>query len=878
MKIYKLMTLVFLINSMWAMEAPLNQKNAISQQLKNELVALLKTELSKSPADISRKSDFKLQQIVVACQVVLSNKVEVNNIAKTLKLTEKQVITALNRLLQRAQHYLDVSAKKKNQPLSAPVSKPIESVTPKKQLPVTILEQKPAHKISLWEAVNEGDLAAVEWHLANGTNVNSRSPGGESALALAAQRGDQAMVTRLIKAGADLNLRNINGHSALSFAMFQNRTPIVKELIAAGADVNSADHRGMTPLMEAAMHDNEQMVEYLMSVGANVYARDKYGQTASDLAQGSKYRQIRQLLDSQTSTNYFKKVDPKNKFIEKNGKKSPVLSLWQAAAQGDREIVNWHLNNGMDINAEDENLENALSLTFKNAHIPLMLELLQKGAKNPGETAQEIEPEENTRAVDIWEAAENGDIASGIWFINNGISKNAKNERGETPLIVAAHYDQTKVIEELISIKALLDEQDAQGNTALMRALEEKNIASAELLIDAGANLSSKNKEGHTALFIAASRGLDQIVSELLVIGANPNEKDEDNYTVLMLASYLYYRNANIIPSLIAAGADVNAQDDDGVTALMVAASRKSPKAVKQLLEAGARIDLQDVTGKTALDYAIASKHEETIKILTYATKLDKTKKALTLLPKSYDSPLKLPAREKVLGSTLPIAPIAEKKEKEVVLSAIKIPEPAAPTPPAAEKLRIIKIKKIEPVPASKVDNKEKDALLLKAVKKGKLSIIEQLIKQGADINAQNDKGETPLLTASRWGQTGIVKILLKLGANPNIAEESGLVPLQSAVMAGHIEIAKMLIDAGANVNAQDTMRKRTPINWVVRMTVGAVKKIAAQIPIDKSVLLLNLLLSNGANSAIPDYKNITPLTWARKMNFMPLVKILEKK
>ena len=48
---------------------------------------------------------------------------------------------------------------------------------------------------------------------------------------------------------------------------------------------------------------------------------------------------------------------------------------------------------------------------------------------------------------------------------------------------------------------------------------------------------------------------------------------------------------------------------------------------------------------------------------------------------------------------------------------------------------------------------------------------------------------------------------------------------------------------------------KRTPFNWLVRMTVGAPKKIAAQVTVERSVELLNLLLSRGADPSIGDKK-----------------------
>lgn len=167
----------------------------------------------------------------------------------------------------------------------------------------------------------------------------------------------------------------------------------------------------------------------------------------------------------------------------------------------------------------------------------------------------------------------------------------------------------------------------------------------------------------------------------------------------------------------------------------------------------------------------------------------------------------------------------------------------------------------------------------MKAAKKGDREKIIQLLKAHADINARNKKGFTALALASRKGDLGIVQLLLRAGAEVNTADsESGITPLESAVMGGHVEIAKALLDAGANVNARDTYRGRTPLHWVVRMTEGSVKKIAAQIPVKKSMQLLELLLARGADRTLVDNEGKTALQWAKFMKHNQLVQILSQK
>ncbi len=48
----------------------------------------------------------------------------------------------------------------------------------------------------------------------------------------------------------------------------------------------------------------------------------------------------------------------------------------------------------------------------------------------------------------------------------------------------------------------------------------------------------------------------------------------------------------------------------------------------------------------------------------------------------------------------------------------------------------------------------------------GQEECITTLAKLGANLEAENDSGETPLIRASRWGHTDAVTALLKAGAS----------------------------------------------------------------------------------------------------------------
>ena len=87
------------------------------------------------------------------------------------------------------------------------------------------------------------------------------------------------------------------------------------------------------------------------------------------------------------------------------------------------------------------------------------------------------------------------------------------------------------------------------------------------------------------------------------------------------------------------------------------------------------------------------------------------------------------------------------------------------------------------------------------ACEKNDAKTVALLITAGADVNKDDEDGETPLVVASRLGHTETVKLLIEKGADVNKADEDGSTPLHLAVYPGRTEIVKLLIAAGADVN-----------------------------------------------------------------------------
>ena len=86
---------------------------------------------------------------------------------------------------------------------------------------------------------------------------------------------------------------------------------------------------------------------------------------------------------------------------------------------------------------------------------------------------------------------------------------------------------------------------------------------------------------------------------------------------------------------------------------------------------------------------------------------------------------------------------------------------------------------------------------LLKSVRAGEPDrSVNELLAAGADVNYQNNEGQTALMIASLLGHTELVKELLASNADPNIPDNDGNVALTFA--EGNPKIVELLLEAGA--------------------------------------------------------------------------------
>lgn len=167
---------------------------------------------------------------------------------------------------------------------------------------------------------------------------------------------------------------------------------------------------------------------------------------------------------------------------------------------------------------------------------------------------------------------------------------------------------------------------------------------------------------------------------------------------------------------------------------------------------------------------------------------------------------------------------------------------------------------------------------------------VNELIKQGADINATANNGWRPIHAAAAcfvnnhhkenrikdYNKYQVFKTLLDAKPKVNVTTTDGLTPLHVAVMNAYtgwrqdpqlpLKRINDLVDAGCDVNAQDN-QGRTPLHWAALQGYF----LFTGLPEVKPDVIQTLIKAN-ANINATDFSGKTPLHYASEMGYNEIV------
>ncbi|MBT3207333.1 MAG: hypothetical protein HN704_07065 [Bacteroidetes bacterium] len=131
----------------------------------------------------------------------------------------------------------------------------------------------------LLEYAYEGNFKKVDSLLKQGTDANSCTYKGYTAIMYAAENGNIDIAKLLIENGADVNMVPFNKTSPLIAATKNNFIEICELLIRNNAEVNCIDRKRASPLFYAAAYGYDTLCDMLIYYGAVDY-KNFYNQTS----------------------------------------------------------------------------------------------------------------------------------------------------------------------------------------------------------------------------------------------------------------------------------------------------------------------------------------------------------------------------------------------------------------------------------------------------------------------------------------------------------------------------------------------------------------------------------------------------------------------
>jgi ankyrin repeat protein len=226
---------------------------------------------------------------------------------------------------------------------------------------------------------------------------------------------------------------------------------------------------------------------------------------------------------------------------------------------------------------------------------------------------------------------------------HDGVDVNIQGCDGDTALIGATRNGHSHVVCDLLNHDGVdVNIKDCAGYTALIEACISGHLEVVRALLNhKGVDVNIENNHGYTALIMACSCGHLEVVCALLNHkGVDVNIKNNYGETALICAikhnifngqdifrtmmnvegerSRLRGRRSEVVRALLYHdGVDVNAIDKDGETALILASDRGYLDMVSALLNhKGVDVNIKNNLGESALDRARTKKEDNIARIL----------------------------------------------------------------------------------------------------------------------------------------------------------------------------------------------------------------------------------------------------------------------
>ncbi|XP_015352420.1 ankyrin repeat domain-containing protein 27 isoform X5 [Marmota marmota marmota] len=318
----------------------------------------------------------------------------------------------------------------------------------------------------------------------------------------------------------------------------------------------------------------------------------------------------------------------------------------------------------------------------------------------------------------------------------------SRDDRGHTPLHVAALCGQASLIDLLVSKGAMVNATDYHGSTPLHLACQKGYQSVTLLLLHYKANAEVQDNNGNTPLHLACTYGHEDILSVMeahhLSLERRPKERRSSEVPQQSPQRSVDSISQGSSTSSFSSMSGSSRQEE----------TKKDYREVEKLLRAVADGDLEMVR------YLLEWTEED----------LDEVDDTIGAADHEFCHPL----------CQCPKCAPAQKKLARIPTNGLGV----------------------------NVTNLDGSSPLHVAALHGRVDLIPLLLKHGANAGARDANQAVPLHLACQKGHFQVVKYLLDSNVKPNKKDISGNTPLIYACSSGHHEVAALLLQHGASINA----------------------------------------------------------------------------
>ncbi len=394
-----------------------------------------------------------------------------------------------------------------------------------------------------------------------GNDVNKLTHDGRTYIFWAARMGNDSIMEYLIENGAKTDMVEDHGNTVLNFAASggQENTKVYDICLANGANLQKdVNQNGANALLLAAPSDKSgKLTEYFVSKGLDINSTDYEGNGVFNyVARTGNIEALKKLINNGIKGNdqafIFAARGTRGKtnglevyrFLESVGlnpngtTKDGTTALQTLASRSkDLDIITYFIEKGNDVNAVDENGNNAFINAASRNNIEV-LQLLKKHLKDinavnkKGQSALTLAVEHNSPEVVKYLIDNDAEVAVldadgnnlAFYLFNQYAPRNKKDFEGKLEILKSNGLDLSK----------------KQGNNDNLYhlAVSKESIDLLQLASSYKVDINAKNNEGNTPLHLAAMKAKDtEILKFLIENGAQKNVVTEFEETVYDLAS-----------------------------------------------------------------------------------------------------------------------------------------------------------------------------------------------------------------------------------------------------------------------------------------------------------------------------------------------------